>query len=205
MKSEPAAEVSVFAAGSLRAALVDIARDWEAERPASSHVRFTFGASGLLKDRLEKGERADVFASANMEHPAGHSMRGRPGAAGYQPLRPQRDVRPRRPEPRRHRRQAGRAHARSGAEARYPRHPSRTLPATTLWDVFRRVEASGHLGAFAALSGKALQLTGGPQSPPPPADRSVYAALMASGQADLCPHLLHQRDPGTARRTAIRN
>jgi ABC-type molybdate transport system substrate-binding protein len=29
----------------------------------------TFGASGLLKDRIQAGERADVFASANMEHP----------------------------------------------------------------------------------------------------------------------------------------
>ena len=35
----------------------------------------------------------------------------------------------------------------------------------------------------AALAAKALQLTGGPTSPPPPADRNVYGVLVASGQA----------------------
>ena len=35
------------------------------------------------------------------------------------------------------------------------------------------------------LDRKALQLTGGPSSPAAPADRSVYAALIAEGQADL--------------------
>ena len=40
-------------------------------------------------------------------------------------------------------------------------------------------------GARARLEGKALQLTGGPASPPPPADRSVYGMLVAQGQADL--------------------
>jgi hypothetical protein len=40
-------------------------------------------------------------------------------------------------------------------------------------------------GAFKALTDKALQLTGSPSSPPPPPDRNVYGALMASGQADV--------------------
>src|SRR4051794_21573102 len=35
------------------------------------------------------------------------------------------------------------------------------------------------------LEQKALKLTGGPSSLPPPATRSVYAALIADGQADL--------------------
>ncbi|HEY6241046.1 MAG TPA: molybdate ABC transporter substrate-binding protein, partial [Burkholderiales bacterium] len=32
---------------------------------------------------------------------------------------------------------------------------------------------------------KARRLTGGPHSPPPPKDRSVYAALMSGGEADI--------------------
>ena len=35
----------------------------------ANKARLTFGASGLLRDRISGGERADVFASANMEHP----------------------------------------------------------------------------------------------------------------------------------------
>lgn len=51
--------------------------------------------------------------------------------------------------------------------------------------MFERVEKSGVAGAAATLSAKALQLTGGPNSPPPPADRSVYGVLVAQGAADL--------------------
>ena len=53
------------------------------------------------------------------------------------------------------------------------------------WMMFERIEQRGHPGAFKTLSGKALQLTGGPNSPPPPTDRSVYGAVMAAGQADI--------------------
>jgi len=61
--------VSVFAAGSLRPALVEIGRAFEG-RERGVQVRFTFGASGLLKDRLLQSERADVFASATGRHVA---------------------------------------------------------------------------------------------------------------------------------------
>jgi ABC-type molybdate transport system substrate-binding protein len=40
-------------------------------------------------------------------------------------------------------------------------------------------------GAGKVLSAKALQLTGGPNSPPPPKGRSQYAEIVASGQADI--------------------
>ena len=53
------------------------------------------------------------------------------------------------------------------------------------WQVFDRVEASGVAGAAAALRAKALQLTGGPQSPKPATDRNVYGYLVAHGDADV--------------------
>ena len=48
-------------------------------RRAGVRVQFTFGASGLLKDRIAAGERADVFASANMEHPQSLASAGLAG------------------------------------------------------------------------------------------------------------------------------
>src|SRR5262249_7698288 len=45
----------------------------------SISVRLEFGASGLLRERLERGEAADVFASANMEHPATLAKNGKSG------------------------------------------------------------------------------------------------------------------------------
>jgi molybdate transport system substrate-binding protein len=41
------------------------------------------------------------------------------------------------------------------------------------------------LGAYAMLSGKALQLVGGADAPPPPKGRSVYTMLMAENKADV--------------------
>ena len=40
-------------------------------------------------------------------------------------------------------------------------------------------------GAYATLDRKALQLTGGPTSPKPPAGRGAYAWVMDQGQADV--------------------
>ena len=173
---------SVFAAGSLRAALVDAGREFEAARPGTS-VRFTFGASGLLKDRLLAGETADVFASANMEHPEALSRAGKAGPV------------------QRFARNAMCALVRPGLGvtsadlARRMLEPTVKLATSTpvadpsgdyAWQVFRRIEESGVVGAFDRLGAKALQLTGGPASPPPPpGPGSVYGKWVAEGGADI--------------------
>ena len=59
--------VRVYAAGSLREALTNIAQDYEAR--TGQKVALTFGASGLLRGRIEQGEPAQVFASADTDHP----------------------------------------------------------------------------------------------------------------------------------------
>jgi len=57
----------VYAAGSLKDAFAKIADLWVAQgRPAPN---FVFGASGLLRQRIELGEPADVLASADTGHP----------------------------------------------------------------------------------------------------------------------------------------
>jgi ABC-type molybdate transport system substrate-binding protein len=52
------------------------------------------------------------------------------------------------------------------------------------WEVFRRADAQ-RPGAFATLSHKALQLTGGPASVAAPAGRSLYGMLVSQGRADI--------------------
>jgi ABC-type molybdate transport system substrate-binding protein len=151
-------ELRVYAAGSLRIALVEVAQAFE-RTEAGVRVVLTFGASGLLKDRIAGGERADVFASANMEHPQALASTGR-----------------------------------AGRVQRFTRNvmcalvaPSVDVTPDTLvaWMVFERIEQQGRRGAFKQLTDKALQLTGGPNSPPPPQGRNVYADLVAQGRADV--------------------
>ncbi len=176
-----ATDISVYAAGSLRAALTEAGQVFERAEPGV-RLRFTFGASGLLKDRLAAGERADVFASANMEHPQALADAGKAG------------------EVQRFTRNALCALVAPGADVSPATLVSRMLdPAVKLgtstpkadpsgdyaWLLFERIEQGGVPGAFKALADKALQLTGGPQSPPPPPDRNVYGALVTSGQADI--------------------
>jgi ABC-type molybdate transport system substrate-binding protein len=174
-------ELRVYAAGSLRAALTEVATAFE-QRHGNVRVIFTFGASGLLKDRIAAGERADVFASANMDHPQALARSGRAG-----------DVR-------RFTRNAMCALVAPRIDVTPDTVVERLLdPAVTVgtstpkadpsgdyaWLVFERIEQQGRRGAFRQLTAKARQLTGGPQSPPPPAGRNVYGELVAHGQADV--------------------
>jgi ABC-type molybdate transport system substrate-binding protein len=59
-------------------------------------------------------------------------------------------------------------------------------------------------GAGEMLEKKALKLTGGPDSPPPPKDRSQYGAIVAEGKADLfltyCTNALQAQKENPAQR-----
>ena len=59
--------VLLHVAGSLRGARTEVSQAFEKSSPFK--VQAKFGASGLLKDEIAAGARAEVFASANMEHP----------------------------------------------------------------------------------------------------------------------------------------
>ena len=174
--------VPVFAAGSLRGPLTEAAKAFEASA-GGLPVALTFGASGLLLDRIKTGADAQVFASANMAHPQALSAAGsfgptqvftrnalcalvRPGLAVDSTnlvatlLRP--DVK------------LGTSTPKADPSGDYA------------FELFQRVDNAGApAGSGAALAAKALQLTGGPTSPPPPTDRNVYGVLVASGQADV--------------------
>jgi ABC-type molybdate transport system substrate-binding protein len=171
--------VKVYAAGSLRAALTDAAKVFT--DASGTKVSFEFGPSGILRDRLAAGERADVFASANMEHPRALATAGRAQPARMFARN----------------RLCAIAHRSFGVNMGNLL-PTMLDPATRLgtstpkadpagdyaWQVFERAERLKP-GAFAVLSRKALQLVGGPDSPPAPKDRTVYGMLMAEDKADV--------------------
>ncbi|MBR1188622.1 substrate-binding domain-containing protein [Bradyrhizobium sp. AUGA SZCCT0160] len=69
----------LHAAGSLRGALSDVAASFEAA--TGTQVKAKFGASGLLKDEIAGSAKAEVFASANMEHPRALAFAKRSGPA----------------------------------------------------------------------------------------------------------------------------
>jgi molybdate transport system substrate-binding protein len=171
--------VLLHAAGSLRAALTDLAREFEAA--GGGKVQAKFGPSGLLKDEIAGGAKAEVFASANMEHPQALATAKRSGPVVLFArnrlcalVRPGLDVTP-------------------ASLLERMRDPALKLGTSTpkadpsgdyAWEVFRKAEKVS-AGAYAALEKKALQLTGGPSSPPAPQGRSVYGDLIAQGAADI--------------------
>jgi molybdate transport system substrate-binding protein len=76
----PAADTGVvhlFAAGSLRAAMADIAKAYSDRY--GTRVETVFGGSGGLQDRLAQGEPGDVFASADMGNPQALTQAGKAG------------------------------------------------------------------------------------------------------------------------------
>lgn len=171
--------VLLHAAGSLRAALTEIAQTFEGETRLP--VKPSFGASGLLKDRLAGGEAGEVFASANMEHP---QALGRAGLAGPTVLFARNELcaflRP------------GMA-ATTATLLELMLDPKVRLGTSTpkadpsgdyAFAVFARAEAVKP-GARAALEAKALKLTGGPDSKPTPDGLNVYGHKLANGEADI--------------------
>ncbi|WP_159654042.1 MULTISPECIES: molybdate ABC transporter substrate-binding protein [unclassified Bosea (in: a-proteobacteria)] len=173
------APVSLHAAGSLRATLLDVAGAFETETDIS--VSAQFGASGLLKDRLARGEAGEVFASANLEHP---QVLTRAGLAGPAVLFARNELC---------------AFLRPGLVATSANllelmlDPKVRLGTSTpkadpsgdyAFAVFARAEAV-RPGAKAALEAKALKLTGGPDCLPAPEGLNVYGHKLASGEADI--------------------
>src|SRR5215831_6496163 len=179
MQAKATDPLQLYAAGSLRSALTEIAAAFEAQ--AGIKVRTKFGPSGTLKDEIAAGARADVFASANMEHPQALASARKSGQVVL------------------FARNKLCALARPGVAADTATLLDRMLdPIVKLgtstpradpsgdyaWEVFRKADKL-RPGAFATLERKALQLVGGPNAPTAPPGHSVYAMLIAEGKADL--------------------
>lgn len=173
------ADVTLFAAGSLRGALSEVSTAFTQKTGIA--VRGEYGPSGLLREKIEQGAGVDVFASADMDHP-------RKIAASGKGLATVRFVGNRlcamaKPE-------VGLTTANFLDKAL---SPSVKLGTSTpladpsgdyTWKVFDKAEQV-RPGAAAALKSKALQLVGGPASEPIPAGRSAVPYMFAAGKADM--------------------
>jgi molybdenum ABC transporter molybdate-binding protein len=171
--------IQLYAAGSLRAALNEAARAFQSK--TGNPVQAKYGPSGVLKDEIAGGAKADVFASANMTHPQALSAAKKSGPV----LRFARNrlcalVKP------------GLA-VNSASLLDRMLDPQVKLGTSTpkadpsgdyAFEVFRKAEAVKP-GAQAVLEKKALQLTGNPSSAQPPAGRAVYGWHVAEGRADI--------------------
>ena len=67
--------VEIFSAGSLRAVLGELAA--QAGPALNIDVKATFGGSGLMRERIEKGEKPDLFTSADLGSPRKLESAGR--------------------------------------------------------------------------------------------------------------------------------
>jgi molybdenum ABC transporter molybdate-binding protein len=66
--------LKVFAAGSLTGAMTAIIKLYREK--TGVQVQAEFGPAGLLRERIEGGDRPDIFASANMAHPQALADKG---------------------------------------------------------------------------------------------------------------------------------
>lgn len=171
--------VMLYAAGSLRSALTEVAGAFEAA--SGQKVQPKFGPSGTLKDEIAGGAHADVFASANMEHPQALASAGKSGPVVlFARNRLCALVRPGlRLEP------ATVLDRMLDPDVKLGTSTPRADPSGDYaWEMFRKADRL-RPGASAALERKALQLTGGPNSPTAPPGRALYGMLVAEGKADL--------------------
>ncbi len=171
--------IKLYAAGSLKAALGDVASNYSAAY--DTPVETAFGPSGLLRERIEKGETAHVFASANMKHPKTLESQGKGGPVAL--------------------------FARNKLCALAQENVAVTTetlldvlldPAIRVgtstpkadpsgdyaWQLFDKADAI-RSGAGETLKAKALQLTGGPDSEKAPEGSNQYGWVMEGGKADI--------------------
>ena len=177
--SVSAHSLKLYAAGSLKAALSDVTTSYE--KAYKVKVTTKFGPSGLLRKAIEGGENPDVFASADMAHPEKLASSGWGGpvvlfARNQLCALAQSDV------------QVTsdnlfntlmNKNIRVGIST-----PKADPSGDYAWELFRKADTI-QKGSFKTLSGKALQLTGGPNSEQAPEGRNQYGWVMGEKKANL--------------------
>ena len=174
-----AGSLQLYAAGSLKAALGEIAAAYE--KAYQTKVEMKFGPSGMLKDGIEAGENPDVFTSANMEHPAALAAKGWGGpvvAFTRNKLcalaQPEIEVTP-----------ANLLDVLADERLRLGTSTPKADPSGDYaWQLFDKADKV-RKGSREILAGKALQLTGGPDSAKAPEGRNQYGWVMSEKRADV--------------------
>jgi molybdate transport system substrate-binding protein len=171
--------VTLYAAGSLKTALGDVAKAYEAAY--GTPIATEFAASGLLRQRIEEGDAPDVFASANMAHPQKLMAAGRGGPVVL--FARNRLCAIAQPE----------LEVSTDDLLEVMLREDVTLGTSTpkadpsgdyAWELFRKADGL-RAGSYARLDAKAQKLTGGPDSPKAPEGRNTYGWVMDEGRADL--------------------
>lgn len=176
-----AESVKLFAAGSLKAAMSEVVRAFEGAK-AGAEISTEFGPSGLLRKRIEESGGADVFASANMQHPQKLAAAGMAKGSVRMFARNQLCAITRKG--------LGvtsdnllatmlHGHMRVGTST-----PKADPSGDYAFALFDKAEALS-AGATAKLKAKALQLTGGEASQPAPDGRNQYGWVMSENRADI--------------------
>jgi len=171
--------VRLHAAGSLRPALTELSQAFTAAY--GTRVEAQFGASGLLRERLEQGEPGDVYASADMGNPLALAKGSKAGPVVLFArnrlcaiVRPGLHVTP-----------DTVLATMLAPDVKLGTSTPRNDPAGDYaWQLFAKADAM-QPGAGHALETKALKLTGAPNSPRPLDGHSVYAWHVLNGRADL--------------------
>jgi molybdate transport system substrate-binding protein len=171
--------LTLYAAGSLKAALDDVTASYE--RTYQVKVTSKYGPSGILRKAIEAGENPDLFASADMTHPEKLAAGGWGGPVVL------------------FARNQLCALAQAEVAATTDNFlnvlidkkvklgtatPKADPSGDYAWELFRKADTI-RKGSFATLSGKALQLTGGPDSDKAPKGRNQYGWVMGEKKADV--------------------
>jgi molybdate transport system substrate-binding protein len=179
LRADDPSVVRVLAAGSLRAAIDEIADVFAIA--SNLRVETSFGPSGVLRERIEKGEPADLFASADMGNPVALTRAGKSGPAIlFARNRLCMLVRP------------GLAITPNNVFSKLL-DPKIKLGTSTpkadplgdyTWAMFAKTDAV-RPGSRAVLEAKALQLMGGSTSKAPPAGTDLFAWHVREKRADV--------------------
>jgi molybdate transport system substrate-binding protein len=165
----------VYAAGSLSGAFTEMLKDFPA--PSDSVAAPVFGPSGVLRERIEHGEAADILASADMAQARKLATAGQPVimftrnrlcALGRPGLTTE-NLLDRMLDPA----------VRLGTST-----PGADPGGDYAWAIFARAEAL-HPGARAVLEAKALKLVGGPNTPPLVAGHGAVQGVFLANRADI--------------------
>jgi molybdenum ABC transporter molybdate-binding protein len=174
-----AEELRVLAAGSLREVMGEIGEHYK--MATGTTVTAEFGPSGLLRERIEKGEHADLFASADVGHPLKLLKDGRAtrvamftrntlcGVAVPQVGLTTENFLDRLLDPA----------VKLGTST-----PKADPAGDYTWAMFRRADAI-RPGSYATLSAKAQQIVGGPSNNAPVDGKDPAVAALASGRVDI--------------------
>ena len=174
-----AQSLSLYGAGSLQVAMGEVVSTFS--QTTGIAVTTTFGPSGLLRERIERGERPDLFASADLGHPARLAAQGLAGTPVVF-ARNRLCV-------------VGKPAVRLRPEALLELLLDPTVRVGTstpkldpsgdyTWAMFQRAETL-RPGSFAALDRKALQVVGGPTNSQPVDGKGAVAVVFLRDAIDL--------------------